>query len=278
MIYISFFLQTLFVTLPSHLCPATTAVYTPLSISLRHRHYSTSLPPATPVSLSPSPLPSPCHVHPPLLTLLVSSLQHPSSSLLPATPVGVGPLPLYLSPSSSFSSSHSSHLPFLQHPSPSSLPSPSLALSVFCLSTSVVVVVVAVAVVLRLATQNVRDYGFAGLIIVTDESMEEEGFALNLKTSRQFARTQVRFLLADIASVPGYRFVQWLELVRKRTSQYRSSGFPNHPLRQPTMPLRSISCSQERYQRIPWRLSASMSASDFNIRFGSASVTNISIR
>ncbi|KAL5972426.1 hypothetical protein ACLOJK_041680 [Asimina triloba] len=53
------------------------------------------------------------------------------------------------------------------------------------------VVVVAVAVVLRLATQNVRDYGFAGSIIVTDESMEEEGFALNLKTSRQFARTQV---------------------------------------------------------------------------------------
>ncbi|KAL5973309.1 hypothetical protein ACLOJK_029959 [Asimina triloba] len=26
----------------------------------------------------------------------------------------------------------------------------------------------------------------------------------------------VRFLLADIASVPGYRFVQWLELVPKR--------------------------------------------------------------
>ncbi|KAL5983680.1 hypothetical protein ACLOJK_017771 [Asimina triloba] len=70
--------------------------------------------------------------------------------------------------------------------------------------------------------------------------------------------SQVRFLLADIASVPGYRFIQWLELVRKRTSQYRSSGFPNHPVRQPTMPLRSISCSQERYRRIPWRLSASI--------------------
>ncbi|KAL5997754.1 hypothetical protein ACLOJK_008684 [Asimina triloba] len=41
-----------------------------------------------------------------------------------------------------------------------------------------------------LAAQNVRDYGFAGSVAVTDESMEEEGFALNLKTSGQFSRPQ----------------------------------------------------------------------------------------
>ncbi|KAL5974227.1 hypothetical protein ACLOJK_030891 [Asimina triloba] len=236
---------------------------------------------ATPTLLN---LAAPCNSGLPLvvsspLSLPFSSSSSHSSSVVPATSIVVA-APLQLQ----------SALARCPSISPRCPPSPLLTLPIYH-SCNIhhhhhsplplwlsLVVVVAVAVVLRLATQNVRDYGFAGSIIVTDESMEEEGFALNLKTSRQFARTQVRFLLADIASVPGYRFVQWLELVRKRTSQYRSSGFPNHPLRQPTMPLRSISCSQERYRRIPWRLSASMSASDFNIRFGSASVTNISIR
>ncbi|KAL5979036.1 hypothetical protein ACLOJK_018933 [Asimina triloba] len=41
-----------------------------------------------------------------------------------------------------------------------------------------------------LAVQNVRDYGFAGSVVVTDESIEEEGFALNLKTFGLFARPQ----------------------------------------------------------------------------------------
>ncbi|KAL5983926.1 hypothetical protein ACLOJK_018024 [Asimina triloba] len=42
-----------------------------------------------------------------------------------------------------------------------------------------------------LAAQNVKDYGFAGSVAITDESMEEEGFTLNLKTSGQFARPVV---------------------------------------------------------------------------------------
>jgi hypothetical protein len=35
-------------------------------------------------------------------------------------------------------------------------------------------------------------------------------------------------MLGDIAAGPAFRFTQWLQLVRKRTSNYRSSGFPRH--------------------------------------------------
>ncbi|XP_056684129.1 dual specificity protein phosphatase PHS1 isoform X2 [Spinacia oleracea] len=34
-------------------------------------------------------------------------------------------------------------------------------------------------------------------------------------------------MLGDLTAGPAYRFTQWLELVRKRTAQYRSSGFPH---------------------------------------------------
>lgn len=40
---------------------------------------------------------------------------------------------------------------------------------------------------------------------------------------------QVLYMLGDLTAGPAYRFTQWLELVRKRTSQYRSSGFPHRP-------------------------------------------------
>ncbi|KAK2438945.1 dual specificity protein phosphatase [Trifolium repens] len=36
------------------------------------------------------------------------------------------------------------------------------------------------------------------------------------------------YMLGDIAAGPAFRFTQWLQLVRKRTSNYRSSGFPRH--------------------------------------------------
>ncbi|KAL2896222.1 Dual specificity protein phosphatase PHS1 [Bienertia sinuspersici] len=43
--------------------------------------------------------------------------------------------------------------------------------------------------------------------------------------------SRVLYMLGDLTAGPAYRFTQWLELVRKRTAQYRSSGFPHRPLR-----------------------------------------------
>lgn len=53
--------------------------------------------------------------------------------------------------------------------------------------------------------------------------------------------SRVLYMLGDIAAGPAYRFTQWLELVRKRSGKYRSSGFPNRPPRIDTMPF----CSGE---------------------------------
>ncbi|KAI4336383.1 hypothetical protein L6164_014916 [Bauhinia variegata] len=51
------------------------------------------------------------------------------------------------------------------------------------------------------------------------------------------ATSRVLYMLGDITAGPTFRFTQWLELVRKRTSKYRSSGFPHCPSRLPnTMP------------------------------------------
>lgn len=43
--------------------------------------------------------------------------------------------------------------------------------------------------------------------------------------------SRVMYMLGDLTAGPAFRFSQWLELVRKRTSQYRSSGFPHRPPR-----------------------------------------------
>lgn len=40
---------------------------------------------------------------------------------------------------------------------------------------------------------------------------------------------QALYMLGDITAGPAFRFTQWLHLVRKRTSKYRSSGFPHSP-------------------------------------------------
>ncbi|KAK4395509.1 Dual specificity protein phosphatase PHS1 [Sesamum angolense] len=53
---------------------------------------------------------------------------------------------------------------------------------------------------------------------------------------------QVLYMLGDITAGPAYRFAQWLELVRKRSSKYRASGFPHRPYHAERMPL-----SQEEY-------------------------------
>lgn len=51
------------------------------------------------------------------------------------------------------------------------------------------------------------------------------------------ATSRVLYMLGDITAGPAYRFTQWLELVRKRSTKYRSSGFPHRPYRLDTMPV-----------------------------------------
>lgn len=42
--------------------------------------------------------------------------------------------------------------------------------------------------------------------------------------------SRVLYMLGDIAAGPAFRFTQWLELVRKRSGKYKSSGFPHRRL------------------------------------------------
>ncbi|XP_027125507.1 dual specificity protein phosphatase PHS1 [Coffea eugenioides] len=51
--------------------------------------------------------------------------------------------------------------------------------------------------------------------------------------------SRVLYMLGDITAGPAYRFAQWLELVRKRSGKYRSSGFPHRQHRAAIMPLSS---------------------------------------
>lgn len=52
--------------------------------------------------------------------------------------------------------------------------------------------------------------------------------------------SKVLYMLGDITAGPAYMFAQWLLLVRKRTSNYRSSGFPRRPSTMPSSPGESI--------------------------------------
>ncbi|XP_057791475.1 dual specificity protein phosphatase PHS1 isoform X2 [Salvia miltiorrhiza] len=49
--------------------------------------------------------------------------------------------------------------------------------------------------------------------------------------------SRVLYMLGDITAGPAYRFAQWLELVRKRSSKYRASGFPHRPHHTESMPI-----------------------------------------
>ncbi|XP_059649367.1 dual specificity protein phosphatase PHS1-like isoform X2 [Cornus florida] len=51
------------------------------------------------------------------------------------------------------------------------------------------------------------------------------------------ATSRVLYMLGDIWAGPAYRFTQWLELVRKRSGSYRSSGFPRRPHKGDTVPM-----------------------------------------
>ncbi|XP_074316515.1 dual specificity protein phosphatase PHS1 [Silene latifolia] len=59
-----------------------------------------------------------------------------------------------------------------------------------------------------------------------DHGSDEPGTPLPLTVT-----SRVLYMLGDLTAGPAYRFTHWLELVRKRTSQYRPSGFPHRPLR-----------------------------------------------
>lgn len=70
-------------------------------------------------------------------------------------------------------------------------------------------------------------------------------FALQMHICRLFLcvslckrwwKMQVLYMLGDIKSGPAYKFTQWLELVRKRSSQYRNPGLSNEPRRISSMP------------------------------------------
>ncbi|RDX63560.1 Dual specificity protein phosphatase PHS1, partial [Mucuna pruriens] len=52
--------------------------------------------------------------------------------------------------------------------------------------------------------------------------------------------SKVLYMLGDITAGPAFVFAQWLQLVRKRTSNYRSSGFPHRPSTMPSSPGESI--------------------------------------
>ncbi|KAK1360032.1 Dual specificity protein phosphatase PHS1 [Heracleum sosnowskyi] len=51
--------------------------------------------------------------------------------------------------------------------------------------------------------------------------------------------SRVLYMLGDITSGPGYTFTQWLELVRKRSSQYQNPGLSHYPRRTNSMPFLS---------------------------------------
>ncbi|KAK9278621.1 hypothetical protein L1049_028194 [Liquidambar formosana] len=81
--------------------------------------------------------------------------------------------------------------------------------------------------------------------IINSTLQEEEEKELDLGSDQPPAHfpitvtSRVLYMLGDITAGSAYRFAQWLELVRKRSGRYRSSGFPHRPstLRLDTMPL-----------------------------------------
>ncbi|WVZ18625.1 hypothetical protein V8G54_005947 [Vigna mungo] len=61
--------------------------------------------------------------------------------------------------------------------------------------------------------------------------------------------SKVLYMLGDITAGPASMFAQWLQLVRKRTSNYRTSGFPH---RSSTMPSRFSTISSLPYAFLPF--------------------------
>ncbi|KAL9231574.1 hypothetical protein vseg_006786 [Gypsophila vaccaria] len=85
--------------------------------------------------------------------------------------------------------------------------------------------------------------------------------------------SRVLYMLGDLTAGPAYRFTQWLELVRKRTAQYRSSGFPHRlPRLDLDMPLSAGESDPD-----PESSSVSEHTTEFNLwqRLGKAAMLDI---
>ncbi|KAI3746607.1 hypothetical protein L6452_09044 [Arctium lappa] len=60
-----------------------------------------------------------------------------------------------------------------------------------------------------------------------------------------YVASRVSYMLGDIAARRAFRFSQWLELVRKRSSKSKASGFPHRPQRLDSMLLSAGDTSLE---------------------------------
>ncbi|KAL8250283.1 hypothetical protein R6Q59_033976 [Mikania micrantha] len=84
--------------------------------------------------------------------------------------------------------------------------------------------------------------------------------------------SRVLYMLGDIAAGPAFRFSQWLELVRKRSGKYKSSGFPHRPPRLESMLLSAGDLRLELNNSSPFEQVTEISLWE---RLGKASMLNI---
>ncbi|KAM0004525.1 putative phosphoric monoester hydrolase [Helianthus debilis subsp. tardiflorus] len=84
--------------------------------------------------------------------------------------------------------------------------------------------------------------------------------------------SRVLYMLGDIASGPAFRFTQWLELVRKRSGKYKSSGFPHRPQRLDSMLLSAGDSSSGLKNSTPFEQVTEISLWE---RLGKAAMLNI---
>ncbi|KAI7752330.1 hypothetical protein M8C21_014817, partial [Ambrosia artemisiifolia] len=84
--------------------------------------------------------------------------------------------------------------------------------------------------------------------------------------------SRVLYMLGDIASGPAFRFTQWLELVRKRSGKYKSSGFPRRPQRLDSMLLSAGDLSLDLKSSPPFEQLTEISLWE---RLGKAAMLNI---
>ncbi|KAK9066354.1 hypothetical protein SSX86_013676 [Deinandra increscens subsp. villosa] len=84
--------------------------------------------------------------------------------------------------------------------------------------------------------------------------------------------SRVLYMLGDIAAGPAFRFTQWLELVRKRSGKYKSSGFPHRPQRLDSMLLSAGDLSLDLKNSSPFEQVTEISLWE---RLGKAAMLNI---
>nr|XP_043617318.1 dual specificity protein phosphatase PHS1 [Erigeron canadensis] len=84
--------------------------------------------------------------------------------------------------------------------------------------------------------------------------------------------SRVLYMLGDIAAGPAFRFTQWLELVRKRSGKYKSSGFPRASQRFDSMILSAGDSSLGSTNSLPFEQVTEISLWE---RLGKAAMLNI---